>query len=169
MGVGALNKSNAKGGAMQTGTYGTLIRQAYFPWGTFGVLEVGRHKWAIAEPPWLNNEPFKSCIPEGGYECVSHKSPRFGPCFALVGDGVGINQGDAHRYAILIHSANFPDQLQGCLAPGKSLQPIPIGGREWPRSLGVTQSRQAMQEIVSSLPEIWHLEIRSTHARQEIA
>ena len=144
--------------------YGELIRQAYFPWGTYGVLTVGTLQWSIAEQPWRNNEPFKSCIPEGSYECLKHRSPKFGECFILVGDGVGVNQGDAHRYAILIHPANWPDQLQGCMAPGLSLQPIPAGGREWPRSLGVTQSRQAMQEMLSVLPDIWHLNITGVKA-----
>lgn len=157
---------------MQSGTFGTLTRQAYFPWGTFGILTVGGRQWAIVEQPWRNNEPFRSCVPEGSFECVSHKSPRFGQCFALVGDGVGINQGDGHRWGILIHSANWPDQLQGCLAPGKSLQPIPAGGREWPQSLGVTQSRQAMQEMISELPDFWHLSITSikaTYASSKVA
>jgi hypothetical protein len=149
---------------MQTGEYGTLIRQGYFPWGTYGVLTVGALQWSIVEQPWNNNEPFRSCIPEGHYECCKHTSPKFGRCFALIGEGVGLNKGDAHRYAILIHPANWPDQLHGCLAPGKSIQPIPAGGREWPRSLGVTQSQLAMQEMLGALPDIWHLDIRGVRA-----
>lgn len=149
---------------MQSGEYGRLTRQAYFPFGTFGVLVVAGHHWYIAEQPWNNNTPFRSCIPEGSYEVVKHKSPKFGECFALIGDDVALNQGEAHRYGILIHPANWPDQLQGCLAPGKSLNPIPAGGREWPLSLGVTQSRTAMQQMLNELPEIWHLEVASVRA-----
>ena len=149
---------------MQSGEYGRLIRQAYFQMGTFGVLSVGDHTWHIAEQPWNDNKPFKSCIPEGHYEVVKHSSPKFGRCFALIGEGVGLNKGDAHRYAILIHPANWPDQVQGCLAPGLSLQPIPAGGREWPRSLGVTQSQLAMQQMLDVLPDVWHLEITGVRA-----
>jgi hypothetical protein len=144
--------------------YGELTRFAYFPWGTFGELSVAGRFWSIVEQPWNNNEPFRSCIPEGSYEAVKHNSPKWGRCFAIVGEGVAINQGEARRYAILIHPANWADQLQGCLAPGKSLQPIPAGGREWPRSLGVTQSQLAMQEMLNLLPDIWHLDIRGVRA-----
>lgn len=144
---------------MQTGEYGRLIRQAYFPWGTFGVLMVCDHFWHITEPPWSDNKPFKSCIPEGHYEVVKHDSPKFGRGFAVIGEGVGLNKGEDARYAILIHAANWPDQLEGCLAPGLSMQPIPAFGREWPRSLGVTQSQLAMQQMLDVLPSVWHLEI----------
>jgi hypothetical protein len=69
------------------------------------------------EKSWENNAPFVSCIPEGNYELVEYDSPKFGDTWALVGDTVGLFQGDSDRYACLIHKANWPHDVQGCIAP----------------------------------------------------
>lgn len=145
--------------------YGILTRLAYFPWGTFGVLRLDGYEWWTAEREWADNEPNKSCIPEGSYEVLSHDSPKFGKCMILCGDTVGIDEGDAHRHSILIHAANWPDQLQGCIAPGFALDDVP-SHREFPKSMAVTQSRAALQQLMGVAPDVWHLQI--THKSAEV-
>ena len=144
-------------------TFGQLIRQAYFPFGTYGTLEVEGMRFSTCECPWLDNKKFVSCIPEGSYEVFRHSSKKFGECFILVGDGVQIEKSEVFRDGVLVHSANWPDQLNGCISVGFGLCPIPIGGRDWPRSLGVTRSRDAMKKLLN-LPDHWHLEISSIKA-----
>ena len=144
-------------------TYITLLRHTHWNTGTYGEMAVGDKIIYTAERPWLNNEPFKSCIPEGSYEVVRHRSPKFGECFSIVGDGVTIDEASGgKRYGILFHAANWPDQVQGCIAPGLFFQPINVGGRDWPQSVGVGRSNQAMQYMLATLPDVWHLQI--THA-----
>jgi hypothetical protein len=74
------------------------------------------------EPPWYGNQAFVSCIPDGRYLLLPWTSPKYGKCFAFVGNEVSTNPEDvpdkASRYLCLIHPANWADQLQGCLAPG---------------------------------------------------
>lgn len=71
------------------------------------------------ERPWLYNEPNFSCVPEGEYELVEYDSPKFGDTWCLVNHAldVGMYQGDAARYACLIHKANWVRQVKGCIAP----------------------------------------------------
>jgi len=62
------------------------------------------------ERPWLDNEPFKSCIPLGDYMIQPKKHPRLGDVIEIV-----------HvkgRAGILMHPANEVHELEGCIAPG---------------------------------------------------
>jgi len=73
------------------------------------------------EPPWLDNQRFKSCIPSGAYTLLPHEAPRFGLGIAFFGGSVVLDESKkdyAERFACLIHPANYARQLQGCLAPG---------------------------------------------------
>ena len=47
-----------------------LERFAYTPMGTFGRLKVGDFEFFTVERPWVDNEPFKSCVLEGEYELL---------------------------------------------------------------------------------------------------
>lgn len=69
--------------------------------GTFGTV-LGPDGWTAhsLEPPWLNNEPNYSCIPEGIYRCVYTFSPAFKRYLYLVEDVPG-------RSGIRIHSGNL--------------------------------------------------------------
>jgi len=98
-----------------------LERFGLTPLGTFGEFIVGPHRWYSVERQWSNNAPFVSCIPPGLYDLVPHDSPRWGETVAVVGPGVSVNKDGAHRYGILIHPANTANELQGCIALGKSL------------------------------------------------
>jgi hypothetical protein len=61
------------------------------------------------ERPWLHNKKNISCIPAGTYIIKPVQSPKFGDTYQVCDvDG---------RTHILIHKANRPSELQGCIAP----------------------------------------------------
>lgn len=107
-----------------------LERFCYHPEGTLGVMTVGDTEFYTVERPWEENLPRISCIPEGEYEMKRRKSPKFGWCWEV--------KNVPNRTYILFHSANFPDELQGCIAPGISLMSDRIA---------VSRSRDAMKEF----------------------
>lgn len=107
-----------------------LERFCYHPEGTLGVLTVGKQEFYTVERPWQNNLPRISCIPEGEYKMGRRKSPKFGWGWEI--------KDVPNRTYILFHSANFPDELQGCIAPGMALMSDRIA---------VSQSRNAMKAI----------------------
>ncbi|MDD1792520.1 DUF5675 family protein [Enterovibrio sp. ZSDZ42] len=98
-----------------------VMKRRYFKEGTFSTLhrEDGSQVCVVAERADLNNAPSRSCIPEGRYSLLPHNSPKFGKCYALEAPELGVTRyGPSLRTHILIHKANTPSQLQGCLAPG---------------------------------------------------
>ena len=98
-----------------------ILKRRYFEHGTFGILyrENGTKVCVIAERENNNNKSNISCIPEGEYQLLPHASPKFGKCYALEAPSIGVTRrGPSLRTHILIHKANTPSQLQGCLAPG---------------------------------------------------
>lgn len=109
--------------------------------GVFGQLDIGVQKYFTVEQPWRDNKPFVSCIPAGEYIFIPHSSPRYGETYALIGDTVSQYQDDNHaRYACLIHAANWPEDVQGCIGVGDSL--TYINGK-----LGVTNSRNSVENL----------------------
>lgn len=70
------------------------------------------------ERPWVNNEPFISCVPEGEYELKYHRYKGRLDTYALVGETVSHFPSDKQRNLILIHPANKVNELQGCIATG---------------------------------------------------
>ncbi len=123
--------------------------------GVFGrLLRDGLQVAYSVEQAWRDNEPFVSCVPAGRYELVEINSPKFGRTYALKNSalGVGVNQGEAKRYACLIHPANLASELQGCIAFGRDLGMI---GREW----SVQSSRGITQAIIQQMQSGDHLTI----------
>lgn len=71
------------------------------------------------EREWAGNAPRVSCIPAGRYQLVPWTSKKFPRARALIGEGVGLVPGPGIiRSAILVHAANHPLQLLGCVALG---------------------------------------------------
>lgn len=62
------------------------------------------------ERPWLQNQPYISCIPEGKYLCYSRPYYRGGYDAIALADV-------PMRSHILFHKANRPVDLAGCIAP----------------------------------------------------
>ena len=87
-----------------------------------------------------------SCIPEGTYQTGWRKSPKFGETWQI--------EDVPNRTYILIHAANYPKDVHGCIGLGTSL----MGDK-----LAVSQSRIAVGLFEGLTKESeWQLEI--THA-----
>ena len=96
-----------------------LTRQSYLDTGTFGTMRLTDGAIVVTvERPWLNNRPGVSCIPEGVYSCRRGFFHRGGYATFEVCDVPG-------RSLIKFHKANWPRELQGCIAPNLKLVPDP--------------------------------------------
>lgn len=133
-----------------------LIRHGSIPGvGTFGTLALGEHELKTVEREDLNNLPDVSCIPFGEYHLLPHQSSSKnhslgGVCYAMVNEDYGVYQypdPNAIRFACLIHVANFPEELAGCVAPG-----LQFHRTRW----GVSNSTDAMRGIIEMLGKDEH-------------
>jgi hypothetical protein len=114
---------------------------------TLGILtNVTGKVYQTLELAWKKNAKQISCIPKGVYKVRKRTSAKYGEHFHVLNV--------PNRDMILIHQANFSSQLRGCIALGKGLLDINKDGR-----LDVTGSRQAMKEILATLPNEFELEI----------
>ena len=124
----------------------TINRFAYHPTGTLGVMTIPAnqlHRFYTIERPWLNNKPFESCIPLGEYTLKWKESPKFDWCYEV--ENV---EGRTH---ILLHVANYPTDVVGCIGLGLSL----MGDR-----IAVGSSKAAMaafHDVTGGKP--WQLRI----------
>ena len=120
-----------------------------------GTLTFGDTTLSTIERPWLptspGGKPFESCIPPGDYELVQHRRASGDRVLALINPGFAVfyqnedRPREVGRYLILIHAANFSDQVVGCLAPG-------TGRTVTERGPMVTSSRDAMKLIMEWNP-----------------
>lgn len=119
------------------------LKRRYFPSGTYSTLhrKDDSKVCAFVERPWLDNAANVSCVPEGDYQLKKTKSPKFGDSYYLEGDTVSLS-GPSKRTHILIHSANLPSELHGCLAPGVDF--CSLAG-QW----AVSSSRKTLENLVS--------------------
>ncbi|MEM1180926.1 MAG: DUF5675 family protein [Acidobacteriota bacterium] len=104
--------------------------------GTYGRLQGAGLSFWTAELPWRGNQRNVSCIPAGTYRCKLHKSPKHGWSLWILEV--------QNRSEILVHKANRPRELLGCVAIGYGLGYI--GGE-----LAVTSSGRAMAALVGAL------------------
>lgn len=77
----------------------------------------------IADPDFPGGAPDRSCVPPGLYTLALHDTPKHPKTFALVNRALGvIHEPDATfpnaRVACLIHAANYPHELEGCIGLG---------------------------------------------------
>ena len=117
-----------------------LVRNAYLPSGTLGsiVLPDGRKLFTV-ERAWLGNRRNESCIPPGVYQCKPFSGEKFKDVFEVCDV--------PERSYILFHAANYPSQLQGCIAPG--LQQVTQRVDE----PAVMNSRAAMDVLREAVPD----------------
>lgn len=116
--------------------------------GTFGQLAIGGHTFYTVEQPWRpvqepGGMPSHSCVPAGIYVLDPHDSQHHPNCWALVNHDLGVShypEPGCTRSACLIHKANWPIDVKGCIGPGKTL--AHINGM-----LGVSNSAWTMGEI----------------------
>ncbi len=134
-----------------------LYRAAYFlpsfatqP-GTFGLLVLpDGDTFATVEREWNGNQPFISCVPEGTYELLPAKSPRWGKTFLLHNPGLRVfptapsTEHEGDRWACLFHPANWPHELSGCIAVGE--EATLVRGK-----LGVSYSQLNTERLLEKL------------------
>lgn len=116
-----------------------LTREKPKPDCTLGVLEVfddvGKVLTLVTmERPWIPDSDVgdlggvkgKSCVPLGTYKLVKHDSPKHPRTWALVNHNLDVvhyegddKDPDEDRATCLLHKANYPDQIEGCIAPGR--------------------------------------------------
>lgn len=123
-----------------------LCRHSYSPAGTFGTLTVGDLELATCELPWHGNKPGESCIPEGVYDLQMRESPvvqrSSGGEFARGWEVCDV----PGRTFIMLHPANWPGELQGCISVGLAFGVI--AGQ-----IGVSSSREAFRKLMAAIPE----------------
>jgi len=92
-----------------------LLHRSYYSNAVNGELYIEEEfRCYCIELPWLNNQPLRSCIPEGKYALQKRWSPKH-KWHLLVKDVPG-------RSCILLHPANNAlTQLRGCIAPVTAL------------------------------------------------
>ena len=133
-----------------------LIRDTSTPTCTLGLLHVGGHVFHTLERPWVPDPASKcgrkgvSCVAPGVYRLVKHNTEAHPKVWALVNPALGVYHqptdvpaGCEHitRTAVLIHPANYPHEIRGCIAPGMSRGPNAV----W-------NSRQAMKKLRELVP-----------------
>ena len=104
----------------------------------------------VADPPYLCGPPDTSCVPAGTYELVLHDTPKFPRHFALVNEALGVYHEAVPgvrvgRTACLLHVANDVDQLEGCIAVGRTREYV---GDQWM----VLNSRDAYAAFAAAVP-----------------
>ena len=125
-----------------------IERFAYTKMGTLGRLTVGDLSLYTIELPWRGNEHNESCIPPGRYDYQRHESPRFGETLWL--------RSVPERSEILIHAANSPQDLDGCIGPGKD-----YGWWADRSELAVWNSSEALDKILRNVPDEGSIDVRT--------
>ena len=116
-----------------------ILERSYLDNGTFGKLYFnGRFICYTVERPWNNNKKGISCIPEGTYDIQHYTSERYDDNFILVNHDLGVGWDGTQRTRILIHIANFVDDVEGCIGVGLELHQ-----QTW----GVAHSKLAMDVV----------------------
>lgn len=112
----------------------SLVRDFAGQVATLGVLTVGELQlqtlelpWHPAPPPSLCGVRMTSCLPPGEYSLVLHNSLKHPRTWALINPDLGVYhqpfdvptpQCSWARIACLIHIANYPQDLEGCIGVG---------------------------------------------------
>lgn len=133
---------------------------------TLGVMLVGNHKLHTMERAWLPNQfggrsgkRFESCVSDGTYKLVPHRSEKYPMAWALVNHDLDVyhypqdvppSRVEQARQTILIHPGNWWSDLLGCIAPGRSRAKV---NGEWM----VQNSRDAMnllRTVIGSMLDV---------------
>ena len=129
-----------------------LTRYCYGETATLGRLQFDGQVLHTIERPWKpglpGGMPFVSCVPDGDYQLLDHVRPNGDHVLALRNPVLGVWYSTANlppaggRSLILIHAANYAEQVQGCIAPG-------LGSTVVDNRLMVTHSRRAMAQLMA--------------------
>lgn len=113
-----------------------------------------RLKLHTLELPWKDNKRRVSCIPEGEYEVIKHRSPKFKNSFWI--------QDVEGRSEILIHAGNYHHQILGCILVGTDSRDINGDGLP-----DVTSSRRAIERMYLHLPDRFTLTIEDCRKQKK--
>lgn len=102
-----------------------LTRQSDSKSGTHGLLDIGQGFHTL-EQPYIDNLPFRSCVPIGEYVLLPYDSIKYGSCFIMVNPDLNVYQfedspsrPDNGRYLCLfVHRGNYVKNFQGCIGAG---------------------------------------------------
>lgn len=101
---------------------------------TLGTLTGEGNLFSTVERPWLGNKRNISCIPDGEYTVKRVNSPKFGSRQWEI-------TGVPNRSHILLHVANHPHDVEGCVG---------LGTNVWPDFTGVGNSRNAIEKFYAA-------------------
>lgn len=136
----------------------SLFRFDYGDDGTFGlfVFDDGTTYYTV-EQPWRDNQVGHSCIPEGNYPLKKRASGvvqrTSGGTYSEGWEVTGV----PGRTYIMIHPANWPTDVEGCIGPG-----LKFGTLSDRRA--VTSSRDAFDHLMDKLnaeTDGWQLQVTS--------
>lgn len=119
------------------GTFGDLLVDGIFVCHTCERVDV---ELPAGEYQLLPHTSAKPCLAPWAGATVAFHNPALNVYAELSMVPAGIH---GARYDCLIHPANVPDELLGCIAPGLDVQKTESGG--W----AVTQSRSAFAKLVA--------------------
>jgi len=91
------------------------------------------------ELPWKGNKKNISCIPRGVYHMSHRESDKYGNHLHV--------EDVRDRTWILIHVANFEEQLRGCIAVGEKYVDLDNDG-----DLDITSSRKTLWKLLDIVP-----------------
>lgn len=121
------------------------------PKGTYGQAFFNSYPIGYSvEQPDNNNLKGHSCVPEGSYELRKHTSQSkypnetvslHCPTLNIYAEQNLVPKGVDGRFDCLIHAANYPEELEGCIAFGSRY----LGDRTTP--VGVGDSRFTMDTL----------------------
>ncbi len=115
---------------------------------TLGLLRVGSALLATIERPWLNNQPFHSCIPSGSY------------ALEVLGDEkVRLSGTEPARTVINIEVANVASEVEGCIGVGTGFAFSTLMGELAYHRHAVVGSKVAIAMLTAELqrwPEVPH-------------
>ena len=127
-----------------------LRRLAYDPSATPGLLLLNGELFCYTlEPPWRDNKPNVSCIPEGRYRLKFEQSFSF----ALPEDKGGALRlffhGVQDRSRCLFHWGNWVRNTKGCVITGSGVSGSPALDVEY----SVSRSKAAMRALEAAVRE----------------
>lgn len=143
------------------------ILRTYYPEATTGIFldKLGNKLCTTLELPWLDNQSYISCIPEGTYHIRGHSSAKW-PNVWEVTNVLG-------RDAILLHWGNKISKIrklsdvEGCILVGTNIKyNIPYNDPKYPEfgeviyPYWITNSKATVNRLGKVLPSSFVLEIR---------
>lgn len=103
-----------------------LTRQSDSLSGTHGWLEIRDDFFNTLEQPYLDNLPFRSCVPVGEYVLIPYDSPKYGYCHIMVNPELNVYQfedspsrpEDGRYLCLFVHRGNYVKNFKGCTGAG---------------------------------------------------